>query len=139
MMMKIWFTGTVMIENDALYRLLSWLSPSYPVGAFSYSHGLEHAVERGSITDVGDVVDWVKTVLLQGTGRVDGVLFREAFAATIGDDWRRLDELVVLGNAFQATAEFALESRSQGNAFVKATVAAWPADALRRIEDGGLP
>lgn len=127
-----------MTDQDALYRLLSWLSPSYPVGAFSYSHGLEHAVETGEVKNADDVIAWVTTVLLQGTGRVDGVLFREAFAATIRGDWRRLDEIAVLGNAFQATSEFALESRAQGNAFVKATLAAWPADALRRIEDGAV-
>ena len=31
----------------ALYRLMAWLSPSYPVGAFSYSSGIEWAVEVG--------------------------------------------------------------------------------------------
>ena len=40
-----------MADRDALYRLLSWLSPSYPVGAFAYSHGLEQAVEAGRVTD----------------------------------------------------------------------------------------
>ena len=33
--------------DDALYRLLTWLSPAYPVGAYTYSHGLETAVEEG--------------------------------------------------------------------------------------------
>ena len=32
--------------GEALYRLLAWMSPAYPVGAFSYSHGLETAVEE---------------------------------------------------------------------------------------------
>lgn len=127
-----------MVDNDALYRLMSWLSPSYPVGAFSYSHGLEQSVESGRVGDVDQTVEWVTTVLLQGTGRVDGVLFREAYRATAEQDWTRLDEMVVLGNAFQATAEFALESRAQGDAFVKATLAAWPTDALRHIESGAI-
>ena len=127
-----------MTDYDALYRLLSWLSPSYPVGAFSYSHGLEHAVETGSVKTAEDVADWVGTVLLHGTGRVDGVLFRESYSAAAVEDWQRLDEIAILGNAFQGTAEFALESRAQGNAFVKATLAAWPADALTRIEDGAV-
>lgn len=127
-----------MVENDDLYRLMSWLSPSYPVGAFSYSHGLERAVETDRVTDVDEVVAWIATVLLQGTGRIDGVLFREAFLAADDGDWRRLGEIVALGNAFQATAEFALESRAQGDAFVKATLAAWPADALMKIEDGAV-
>lgn len=127
-----------MTDNDALYRLLSWLSPSYPVGAFSYSHGLEHAVESDNVKNADDVADWVGIVLLQGTGRVDGVLFREAYLAAVAEDWQRLDEISILGHAFQGTAEFALESRAQGNAFVKATLAVWPAEALSRIEDGAV-
>jgi len=125
-----------MTDTSDLYRLLSWLSPSYPVGAFSYSHGLEYAVETGCVRTTEDVSDWVATVLLQGTGRVDGVLFREAYSAAGAANWDHLDEIVDLGNAFQATSEFALETRAQGNAFIKATLAAWPADAMTRIEAG---
>lgn len=132
------FTGITMTDNGDLYRLLSWLSPSYPVGAFSYSHGLEYAVETGSVRTAGDVSDWVSVVLLQGTGRVDGVLFREAHSAVAEANWAHLDEVVDLGNAFQATSEFALETRAQGNAFIKATLAAWPADAITRIEKGAV-
>jgi len=127
-----------MIDAGGLYRLLSWLSPSYPVGAFSYSHGLEYAVETGCVATAGDVSEWVSTVLLQGTGRVDGVLFREAYSAVGDANWNHLDDIVDLGNAFQATSEFALETRAQGNAFIKATLAAWPADAISRIETGAV-
>jgi len=138
MTIKIRFTAITMTETADLYRLLSWLSPSYPVGAFSYSHGLEYAVETGRVVTVGDVSEWVTTVLLQGTGRVDGVLFREAYSAAGAANWKHLDEIVELGNAFQATSEFALETRAQGNAFIKATLAAWPADAITRVEKGAV-
>tara|TARA_R110002072_G_scaffold9181_8_gene45169 strand:+ start:361 stop:1032 length:672 start_codon:yes stop_codon:yes gene_type:complete len=127
-----------MTDTGDLYRLLSWLSPSYPVGAFSYSHGLECAVETGTVGTAQEVSDWISTVLLQGTGRVDGILFREAYSAVADANWDHLAEVVDLGNAFQATSEFALETRAQGNAFIKATLAAWPADALMRIEDGAV-
>ena len=40
-------------EAAALYRLMTWLSPSFPVGAFSYSSGIEWAVEAGDIGDAG--------------------------------------------------------------------------------------
>ena len=129
-------TTIAMTDNAALYRLMSWLSPSYPVGAFSYSHGLEQAVETGLVTDEHELAEWVTTVLLDGSGRVDGVLFRAAWSAAQGGDWDHLAEVAETGDAFQATAEFALESRAQGDAFVKATVAAWPAAALERIADG---
>src|SRR5665213_3687713 len=38
-------------EAAALYRLMTWLSPAFPVGAFSYSSGIEWAVEAGDIVD----------------------------------------------------------------------------------------
>ena len=123
-----------MTTTDALYRLLSWLSPSYPVGAFSYSHGLEQAVEQGKVTDADTLVAWVETVLLRGTGRTDGVLFRDAYYATREADWARLEETRRLGDACLSTAEFALEARAQGAAFLRATGAAWPADGLDRLD-----
>ena len=131
-------TVTPMTESDALFRLMSWLSPSYPVGAYTYSHGLEHAVEEKTVRDEATLTAWVATVLLQGTGRIDGVLFREAWEATGDVDWPRLAEIVETGDAFQATAEFALESRSQGDAFLRATLAAWPAPALERLSEGAI-
>jgi urease accessory protein UreF len=44
--------GTMSINSEAgLYRLMSWLSPSFPVGAYSYSHGIEYAFEAGDVTN----------------------------------------------------------------------------------------
>ena len=40
-----------LLSHAALYRLMIWLSPAYPVGAFAYSSGIEWAVEAGDITD----------------------------------------------------------------------------------------
>ena len=127
-----------MADKLSLYRLLTWLSPNYPVGAFAYSHGLEYAVDIGSVTTVTAMVKWIETVLLYGTGRIDGVLFREAYLAAEMQDWASLDDIVELGNAFQPSAEIALESRSQGAAFLTATRKAWPAPAFSRIGDGTI-
>jgi urease accessory protein len=127
-----------MADATALYRLLSWLSPNYPVGAFAYSHGLEYAVEAGRVAAAGDLIEWIETVLLYGTGRTDGVLFRESYVATEKQDWTALDEVIQLGAAFQPSAEIALESRSQGEAFLTATRNAWPAPALARLEGGAV-
>ena len=127
---------TAMADRGALYRLMSWLSPGYPVGAFAYSHGLEYAAGAGRVTDRDALVAWVETVLLHGTGRVDGVLFREAHRAAGSADWNALDDIATLGNAFQPTAEIALETRAQGDAFLTATQGAWPAPALDRLDSG---
>ncbi|HZC94823.1 MAG TPA: urease accessory protein UreF, partial [Bradyrhizobium sp.] len=47
----------------ALYRLMTWLSPSFPVGAFSYSSGIEWAVETGDIRDAASLRDWLAAML----------------------------------------------------------------------------
>ena len=46
------------MESFALYRLMAWLSPAYPVGAFSYSSGIEWAVEAGDIKDAASLRQW---------------------------------------------------------------------------------
>ena len=56
------------MASDPLYRLLAWLSPAYPIGAFSYSHGVETAVEEGLIRDRTSLVGWLDSVLRRGTG-----------------------------------------------------------------------
>jgi urease accessory protein len=66
-------------REGALYRLLAWLSPAFPVGGFSYSHGLEAAVEAGTVRDRATLERWVAAVLTHGSGRIDADLFREAW------------------------------------------------------------
>ena len=58
-------------EAAALYRLMTWLSPSFPVGAFSYSSGIEWAVEAGDITDAASLRDWLAAMLGDGSGFCD--------------------------------------------------------------------
>jgi urease accessory protein len=118
-----------MLSERALYQLLAWNSPAYPTGAFSYSHGLEWAVEEGSVKNVGQLVDFIEAVLTRGGGWVDAVLFVHTWrAASISD--QAVDEIAQLGAAFRGTAETALESLQQGTAFLQITRQAWPHPAL---------
>jgi len=112
------------LGQPALYRLMAWLSPAYPTGAFSYSHGIEYAVEAGLVTGRESLVAWVGHILAEGAGRVDALLFRAAYEAA--DDAAALDGVAELAAAFRGTAETALESGQQGAAFLAATRAAWP-------------
>lgn len=129
-------TNITMTTSGDLYRLLSWLSPNFPVGAFAYSHGLEYAVETSKVTNREELAEWIETVLLLGSGRVDGVLFREAYEATRIEDRNTLIEIAELGVAMQPTSEIALESKSQGEAFLTAARNAWPMPAMDRLPDG---
>ena len=115
---------------DPLYRLLAWLSPAYPVGAFSYSHGVETAVEEGFIKDRSSLIVWLEGVLERGTGRVDGALFAAAWRAVDGADWPAFDAVAERAAAWRGTSEMALESRQQGGSFLSITRTAWPHSAL---------
>lgn len=129
------------MDEGALYRLMSWMSPAYPIGGFSYSHGLEWAVEAGLVRNAEDLKTWVTMILGQGTGRMDGALLAAAFRA---EDDAALDEVAELAAALRGTRELALESAQQGAAFLVITRAAWPhprleAFAERRGGEAALP
>jgi urease accessory protein len=126
------------MASDPLYRLLAWLSPAYPIGAFSYSHGVETAVEEGLIKDRASLVAWLDSVLRRGTGAVDGALFAAGCRAASAGDWPSFDAVAERAAAWRGTAEMALESRQQGGSFLSITRTAWPHQALdevhRRLE-----
>jgi urease accessory protein len=113
--------------DAALYRLMTWLSPSYPVGAYSYSHGIEYAVEAGLVRDRATLVDWIAHAVTHGAGLSDAALLAAAWK---GHD---LDAVCALADAWRGSAEMALESRAQGAAFLAATRAAWPHPALDEL------
>ena len=123
-------TTTATTTTEALYRLLAWLSPAYPVGAFTYSHGLETAVEDGAVRNRDDLVAYVGAALRDGAGRVDGALLAAAHRAMAAGRARALDRVAELGTAWRGTAETALEAEAQGTAFLAVTLAAWPEPRL---------
>jgi urease accessory protein len=126
-------TATATMNTDALYRLMTWLSPSYPVGAFSYSGGLEYAVEAGDVRDLATLQSWLASVVAWGSGGSDAVLFVHAYRAIETGDDKLLHEVAELAAAFVSSRERHLETTAQGRAFVEATRAAWPCDALDRL------
>jgi urease accessory protein len=119
--------------RPSLNLLLAWLSPSFPTGAFSYSHGLEWAVEDGSVTDATSLRAWVEGVIAHGAGRTDAILLAHAYGAAIGGDLHQLADLAELAIAFQPTSERHLEATAQGTAFLSAVRAAWPAPGLDEL------
>jgi len=120
-------------DATALYRLMAWLSPAYPVGAFSYSGGIEWAVEAGDIKDAETLRGWLAVMIGQGGGFCDVVFFSCAHRAAAAQDDAALRDVAELAAAFAPTKERHLESTAQGNAFVEATRAAWRCDAIERL------
>jgi urease accessory protein len=117
-------------EAAALYRLMTWLSPAFPVGAFSYSSGIEWAVEAGDIRDAGSLRDWLESMLADGSGFCDGVFLAHAHRAASSDDAAGLRDIAELAAAFVPSRERQLETWAQGRAFVDIARAAWNCDGL---------
>lgn len=109
----------IMTTDTSLYRLFAWLSPVFPTGAFSYSHGLEAEVEAGRVRDRETLQAWIATMIRCGSGRLDADLLRDTYCG------RDVNER---GLAYRATAELALESVAQGTAFAATMRAAWNED-----------
>jgi len=126
-------TTPIPITDSGLLRLLAWLSPSFPVGAYAYSHGAESAVETGRINNREDASAWVGFVLEYGSGRVDADLFVGAYLAAEENDAIKFVEVATWADALKGTAELGLESRAQGQAFLDAVQGAWPDARLERF------
>jgi urease accessory protein len=114
------------LSDGGLYRLIAWFSPGFPIGAFSYSHGLETAVERGIVHDRETLQCWIAAIVTRGAGRMDADTFHEAHRAASAHDLEALTSANRRGLAFRATSEMALETAAQGAAFLAACRAAWP-------------
>jgi len=114
---------------------MAWLSPSYPVGAFSYSSGLEWAVEADDVVDTESLRRWITIVLESGAGVCDGVILVHAhrIAAKPDTDDGLLRALAEFAAALAPSKERHLETTALGRAFVDATRAAWPCAALDRL------
>ena len=114
------------MDIDArLLTLTQWLSPAYPVGAFAYSQGVETAVASGWVSDADSLVDWLRDMLSDGTGRCDAIWLRLAHAA---EDETALAGLDARARAFAATRERLREADRQGTAFAATTRAVWGID-----------
>jgi urease accessory protein len=112
-------------EAAALYRLMTWLSPSFPVGAFSYSSGIEWAVEAGDIVDAASLRQWLAAMLADGAGFCDGVFLAQAYRAAASADHPSLREIAELAAAFAPSRERHLETSTQGRAFIEIARSAW--------------
>jgi urease accessory protein len=121
------------LTGAALYRLMTWMSPAYPVGAFSYSSGIEWAVEAGDIGTAETLRIWLATMIRQGSVNCDAALFAHAHRAAASGDDKTLAAVAELATALAGSKERFLETTAQGQAFRDITRAAWPMPALDRL------
>ena len=104
------------MTDARLLTLVQWLSPGFPVGAFSWSHGVETAIADGWIGGAGDLRDWLADLLEHGSGRSDAIWLRMAAAGF--DD-------VTLARSYQPSAERLAEADRQGAAFARLAREVW--------------
>jgi urease accessory protein len=109
---------TMTSPEQSLYILQTWFSPSYPVGAYTYSHGLENAFETGLVTNVDQAVQWIGQIVASGNGFADAVFVSQCFKATSDNNETRLKDIAEYAIAFCGTAELRLETSAQGAAFI---------------------
>ena len=103
--------------NLSYHKVMAWLSPSYPIGSFAYSHGLEFEIASGNITEKQEVKQWVEDLLKFGSGWNELVLFSLAYKSDINS----LDELSNFAKALAQSKERYEETLALGRAFAKVT------------------
>jgi len=121
--------------------LFIWLSPSFPVGAFAYSHGLEWACEAADVADAVTLREWLGDLLAHGAPRSDAVLLAETYRAGEAADARRLWAVAELALALAPSSERRLETVTQGDAFLSIIEKTWPCGAVsdfRRVWTGSV-
>ncbi len=120
-------TTTMTDTTSAQLRLLAWLSPGFPTGAYAYSHGLEWAVEVGDISNGDTLRAWLTDIVANGSGRNDVILLRHAHRAAHNP--AELEQLAELAAAVVPGRERLGETLDQGTAFLRAA-RAWDGPAL---------
>ena len=105
--------------QQSLYKLQTWFSPSFPVGAYTYSHGLENAFETGLVANVDQAVDWIGEIISSGNGFADVVFALLAYETVADSNATELYNIAEFAAAFSSTKELRLESEAQGAAFIE--------------------
>lgn len=108
-----------MADTLALSRLLQLASPMLPVGAYTYSQGLEWAIESGEVHDFHTALNWVRAVLIHYQARFELPVLQRLYHA-----WQQQDLAAVeTWNAFYAagrdTAEAWAETHQMGYSLVR--------------------
>lgn len=121
-----------MTGNRDLQKLLTWLSPAFPVGAFAWSAGLETAITTGIVHDRTTAQEWIAGVLNHGSLRTDAILFAHAHRGA--DHPTALRDLADLCLALTPSRERNDETTITGSAFATAAKA-WPTPVLADLPD----
>ncbi|UXM95803.1 urease accessory protein UreF [Bartonella sp. HY329] len=104
------------VDSPSYLRLLTLLSPTFPIGGFAYSHGLEQAVHDGYVSDSLTLVHWLKNLLEFGSIYNDAVLLHVTYGLVKSN--QPLEPVIDIAFALSTCRERQLETELQGKAFL---------------------
>ena len=121
-----------MSDPAALQKLVSWLSPAFPVGSFAWSAGLETAIADRRVTDSERLQNWIEGGLAHGGIRTDAILLAHAHRAA--DAAAALSELADLSLALSGSKERWMETTITGDSYARA-MKFWPSHVLELLPE----
>jgi len=127
--------------SASLVRLLQLASPALPVGAYTYSQGLEWAVESGAVRDEAGALQWIGGCLQYGVGRFEAVYLAHMLRAWRQDEPARLAELDSEFIASRETAELRVETLQMGHSLARllADLPEFPKQRLEGFAEPSFP
>jgi urease accessory protein len=131
MSMHMAVTTTEQRSTTALIRLMTWLSPAFPVGAFAYSGGLERAISDHRVSGSDGLAAWIDGLMTHGAMKTDAVFFSLAYRAPGEAALAAVNDLAL---ALAGSAERHSETVSLGAAFLDAA-ASWPHPTVETIRE----
>jgi urease accessory protein len=118
------------MRYSSLLSLLQLVSPALPVGAYSYSEGLETFVQTEQIQDSVTLEQWLTQELCYGVIRVEAAVLVRAYRAAIDSDLAQLQAWNQWLSAFRETEEIREQSWQMGRSLVRLLKALPPEQAL---------
>ncbi len=112
-----------MTEPLALLRLMHLISPTLPIGSFTYSQGIEWAVEAGWIEDVNSLQAWLGSQLNNSITHLELPLLKRLYGAWQADDLVAVESWIAISNASRETSELLLEEKNRGRALTDLLIA----------------
>ena len=109
----------ITLTHSHFLAILQLASPALPVGAYSYSEGLEMLIENGTITNVENLQYWLKSELVYGSIRLDAAVMVRGFYAVKSDDRSALKRWNLWLSAARDTEELRAASWQMGRSLMQ--------------------
>lgn len=112
-------SSTVIEDPHALVRLLQLASPALPIGAYSYSQGMEWAVEAGTVRDAASAQAWIGDLLVHVQAEGEAAVLARLCAAAEAGDWQAFARWNAWFRASRESAELLAETQQMGGSLAK--------------------